>query len=211
MSGTKTLLCAAVLACAGILALAAPVSAQRWGHYNHSWGNHVSPGYGHSQYYGYHYPSSYGYYGSYYPRYYYPGYSSGYYPGYSSSYYSTYPSYSSYYNSSPTYVAPAYTPPAVTTYPSTTEYSTSYAAVPADKARVQIFLPNASGEVWVEGQKMGGNGTTRTFDTPALEQGRNYSYQITAAWQQDGQLATRERRVSFAPGQTVVVDFTQPD
>jgi hypothetical protein len=36
-----------------------------------------------------------------------------------------------------------------------------------------------------------------------------HSYQISAAWQQDGRLVTQERTVTVSPGARMTVDFTQ--
>ena len=46
----------------------------------------------------------------------------------------------------------------------------------------------------------------RLFTTPPLD--GTYSYQVTAAWQQDGQPITRERTISVRPGASVTIDFT---
>jgi len=46
------------------------------------------------------------------------------------------------------------------------------------------------------------------FTTPPLDSG-NYSYRISAAWDQNGRQVTQERTVNVRAGQTATVDFAQ--
>jgi uncharacterized protein (TIGR03000 family) len=77
-------------------------------------------------------------------------------------------------------------------------------------AQIQVLLPDADGEVWFDGRKTRQLGNTRLFATPQLEPGKTYSYQISAAWHQNGKLVGDERTIEVAPGRTVVVDFSRP-
>ena len=46
------------------------------------------------------------------------------------------------------------------------------------------------------------------FTTPPLDSG-NYSYRISAAWNQGGRQVTQERTVNVRAGSTATADFTQ--
>jgi uncharacterized protein (TIGR03000 family) len=77
-------------------------------------------------------------------------------------------------------------------------------------AHIQVLLPDGDGEVWFDGRKTRQTGTTRLFASPQLEPGKTYSYQVSAAWHQNGKLVGDERSVSVAPGTTTIVDFSRP-
>jgi uncharacterized protein (TIGR03000 family) len=83
-------------------------------------------------------------------------------------------------------------------------------AVPTNVASVEIRLPEAQGEYWLQGIKQGGSGTVRSFRSPELIPGKNYFYTVTAAWHDGGRLVTEERRVAVQSNSSVLVDFTQP-
>jgi len=78
------------------------------------------------------------------------------------------------------------------------------------RATVRVILPAANAQVSFDGANMGAAGRDRTFNTPALETGRLYSYSVTVVWSQNGQSLTETRKVNVQAGQTSVVDFTQP-
>jgi uncharacterized protein (TIGR03000 family) len=162
-----------------------------WGNWN---GGRGWYGYGWGGYYPYRYRT---WWPGYYSGYYYPSYTYSYpYYGYDSGYYDYgYPSYGGYSSmySNPTTVVQQ--PPAVN----------------VNTAQVVVRLPDPNGEVWFDGQKMSSQtGAARSFTTPPLEPGRTYSYQVSAAWHQDGRLVTDERTVNVSAGSAVAVDFGRP-
>ena len=75
---------------------------------------------------------------------------------------------------------------------------------------IDIRLPEAQGEVWVDGQKVGGGGIVRTF-RPGTAADTSHIYKITAAWHDRGRLVTEERVVDLAAGANTNVDFTRPE
>ncbi len=207
--------------------------------YNHNgfnnYGNHVSynryPG--HNGYYNYgggRYAYNYGrYYRGYpyggyayrnYGRYYWPyAYGLGYfgYP-YLSSFFG-YPSSSYYYNSYPTYYqgdSPDY-------YANGDDgsYDNTYANVPtpgsyavsrqpaADTAHLEVRLPDPQASIWVEGRSIASDGTVRQFDSPQLDPSRQFTYDVKAAWIDNGKLVTDERRVKVRANAASLVDFTR--
>jgi uncharacterized protein (TIGR03000 family) len=80
---------------------------------------------------------------------------------------------------------------------------------PANIAGLEVFVPSSDAEVWLQGQKVTGSGTTRRFYSPPLEPGRNYTYTIDAAWYENGQLVTQKRQVDVQADALARVDFTQ--
>ncbi len=77
-------------------------------------------------------------------------------------------------------------------------------------ARVELALPHPDADVWLNATAMKGTGTERAFESPELETGKTYQYEVVARWQQDGREKAESRTITVAAGQTVVADFTQP-
>ncbi len=191
----------------GMLLLGSPVLAQRGGH-SHGGGHYSGGNYGGGHYggswgghYGLHYHPGHGIHYGYHSNH--PGHNYGGYYYDSGSYYRPYSGY--YYDSG--YDYPGYYYEAG--YNSGNYGNGSYA--PANgAAQIQVKLPDGDGEVWFDGQKTRQTGTSRTFVTPALEPGKSFSYQVSAAWHHNGRLVTAERTVNVSAGNTSYVDFTQP-
>src|SRR5262249_29397468 len=57
------------------------------------------------------------------------------------------------------------------------------------------------------GEKTSQRGQFRRFVTPALEQGQNYTYEIRAVWDDNGNKVERTRKVQVRAGQQSSVDF----
>jgi len=96
-----------------------------------------------------------------------------------------------------TMAAPAMAPRAVATN----------AAVPAN---IRVVLPSGTATVWFEGNQMRTGGTDRVYQSPPIASGSTYSYHVKAAWMDGGQQVVQERTVAVTPGQTTVVDLSQP-
>jgi len=85
-----------------------------------------------------------------------------------------------------------------------------YATAQPAEAPVQISVRvPADAEVWFDGAKTAQNGAVRRFISPPLPPGRHYTYEITARWKKDGQLATEKRTIRFESGKQgeVSVEF----
>lgn len=203
LTGLKAAACATIMT----LALAAPASAQ-W-RTVYGW----DAGYGWRGTYG---PRYYGYYGGYG---YYPWLSGGYGGLYPYSYYSY--NFPSYYSTAPGYyaVTPAFiTPDRYVAGPSIDNYQSFYPAdssalitaptgKPGDTAVIRVqTAPNA--DLWFEGTETTQRGPTRTFSTPPLKPGNNYTYEVRVRWMENGKPMEKTRSVSVAAGQTVDVDLT---
>jgi uncharacterized protein (TIGR03000 family) len=77
--------------------------------------------------------------------------------------------------------------------------------------QLEILVPDADAQVWVEGVLTRTKGMQRIFATPDLEKGYTYSYTVRVAWLQSGQQVTSERQVQVIPGVSKTIDFTGPD
>jgi uncharacterized protein (TIGR03000 family) len=83
------------------------------------------------------------------------------------------------------------------------------AVVASGRATIEVRLPSADAQVWIDGRETSSRGTERTYTSPVLEGGYDYGYSIKASWEQDGELRTVERQITITARDHVVVDFTQ--
>jgi len=81
--------------------------------------------------------------------------------------------------------------------------------VAASCCRVDVRLPRADAELWVNKTKTATAGAERTFETPELTDGREFRYEVEARWVRNGVAMTAARSVVVAGGRSVSVDFTQ--
>lgn len=77
-------------------------------------------------------------------------------------------------------------------------------------ARITVSLP-ADARLFVDDVACNLTSGTRSFDTPKLEPGREYSYVLKAEVERDGKMRTDTRRVVFQAGKQVAVDFRSLD
>src|SRR5262249_11950670 len=154
-----------------------------WGGWGWGWPYYAGwgwgrPWYGYSNYYDYGYP--------YYSDYYYPNY-------YGSDYYG--------YTYQPDYYSGTYRTP---------DYSNVTPAMPGgyygyqargagsgadmNSALINLRVP-PSAQVFFEGQPTTQTGTMRRFVSPPLAQGKEFTYDIEARWNQNGQPVTQTRHI----------------
>jgi uncharacterized protein (TIGR03000 family) len=62
-------------------------------------------------------------------------------------------------------------------------------------------------QLLIGGKATAQRGSERRFESPGLEPGYSYSYQLDAIWKENGKERKVTQTVSVKPGQTVVVDF----
>jgi uncharacterized protein (TIGR03000 family) len=97
-------------------------------------------------------------------------------------------------------------------YPSGKSVSPETGPPPGAKdapASIEVRVP-AGAEVWIDSAKTKQQGGKRAFLSPTLTAGKDYVYEIRAAWREDGREQTETRRVTFRAGAQVSVDFTKP-
>jgi uncharacterized protein (TIGR03000 family) len=75
------------------------------------------------------------------------------------------------------------------------------------RVMARIVLPTSSAQFWVEGEDMGSGGTTRSFVSPPLEEGK-YTYTFRARWSEGGRTMDQTRKVRVHPGDRITVDFS---
>ncbi|MCU0704900.1 MAG: TIGR03000 domain-containing protein [Fimbriiglobus sp.] len=76
-------------------------------------------------------------------------------------------------------------------------------------ARVEVRLPQADAELWVNKTKTGATGVERMFESPELGEGQEYRYELVAKWTRSGEPMSETRSVVVKAGGSVAVDFTQ--
>lgn len=76
-------------------------------------------------------------------------------------------------------------------------------------AFVEVRLPSADAEVWIEGKKASKKGGTLQFLSPSLAPSGDYVYTVRARWKDADKEREVERRVTVRAGARVVVDFTK--
>jgi uncharacterized protein (TIGR03000 family) len=138
----------------------------------------------------------------------------GYYPGYWYSY-----GYPYDYGYSSTYVYPSttYVVPQTYVYPDYSDYtppapldgatSVPPVTVPSTASAVVTVVVPDNAEVWFNDTRTRSTGPVRTFDTPPLGPGRQYSYDVKASWQENGRTVTQTQDVAVSPGARVTVRF----
>jgi uncharacterized protein (TIGR03000 family) len=139
---------------------------------------------------GYFHSYPHGFYGGYYP-YYYPSYNYWYTPSYTyDSGWST-PDISGYYN-----------PDQVVNYPPASP-------LPTASAHITVRVPE-NAEIWFGDRKTTTPGAVRDFESPPLEPGKTYTYDVKARWMEDGREVTQTQKVPVTAGANANVTFPMP-
>jgi uncharacterized protein (TIGR03000 family) len=159
----------------------------------------------------YHYGNHYGYSHAY-------GYSRSY-PHYGSYPYRGFYSYSPYYGAygyrglAPGYASGYYAPGgyAPPTFPddTTPEWEDPPPSVSDTRAQVTVELP-ANAQLWFDGTATTSTGLVREFNSPPLEPGSRYSYEVRARWDEKGHTVTQTQKVEVTAGAHVQVTFPIP-
>jgi uncharacterized protein (TIGR03000 family) len=156
---------------------------------------------------GWWYPGYYGYYGawpSYYGSYPYSGYS-GYYPYTYSPDWSS-PAYDSGYYGSYGGVTPSYSDGYQAYYPPATVAPNAASAQSDETAHVTVSAPSDA-EVWFDGTKTTSTGSVREYQSPPLTPGSQYTYEVRARWNENGQKVTQTQQVKVTAGAHISVKF----
>jgi uncharacterized protein (TIGR03000 family) len=137
-------------------------------------------------------------------RHFYGGYPNGFWGGY-------YPEF---------YYAPDYYYPSAPSYGYYPQYSESPVVVPpvaADswpqldqRVTARISVPTEDAQLWIEGEEMSGQGSSRLFVSPPLEPGK-YTYYFRSRWSENGKTMDRTKKVKVQPGDRISVDFRDED
>lgn len=84
-------------------------------------------------------------------------------------------------------------------------------AVPQGSLVLSVKVPQPAAEVLVDGVRTVQTGTDRIFESPPLEAGKEFRYELTARWVERGVTREAKRVVTGTPGEVVRVDFTAPE
>jgi uncharacterized protein (TIGR03000 family) len=75
---------------------------------------------------------------------------------------------------------------------------------------LSVKVPQPTAEIFVDGVKTAQTGLDRTFESPPLEAGKQFKYELTARWVEGGAIREVKKAVIGTPGEVVRVDFTMP-
>jgi uncharacterized protein (TIGR03000 family) len=76
-------------------------------------------------------------------------------------------------------------------------------------AYITVVVPEDAA-VFFDGEATRQTGGTRRFESPPLESGTKYSYEVTARWTANGKQVEEKRTVRVTAGARVRVDFLTP-
>ncbi len=82
--------------------------------------------------------------------------------------------------------------------------------MPGGSLILSVKLPQPAAELFVDGVKTMQTGTDRIFESPPLEAGKAFKYELTARWMEAGAIREVKKAVTGTPGEVVRVDFTTP-
>src|SRR5438045_678225 len=76
------------------------------------------------------------------------------------------------------------------------------------KAMLRIYLPSPDTKLEIQGASLPPKNTeVRLFESPPLEAGKTFVYDVKATWTKDGKPMTRERSVKVTAGKTTELDL----
>jgi uncharacterized protein (TIGR03000 family) len=78
----------------------------------------------------------------------------------------------------------------------------------ARSGHITVKLPRGA-KLWFNGKKTATRGRRRQFQTPLLEPGREYVYEIRARWLKKGRPVSQGRKVRVTAGARIHVDFPE--
>jgi uncharacterized protein (TIGR03000 family) len=112
-----------------------------------------------------------------------------------------------YYETEVSYSGPVNPAPPVPAYADVPEGASALPAADANAAHVRVRVP-ADARVWLNDTAMTATGRERSFVSPALDPGTEYTYQVRARWLDNGREVNRTQEVTVRAGGTAEVDFT---
>ncbi|HEY2910084.1 MAG TPA: TIGR03000 domain-containing protein [Gemmataceae bacterium] len=75
---------------------------------------------------------------------------------------------------------------------------------------LSLKVPQPTAEIIVGGIKTLQTGTDRLYESPPLEAGKEYAYEITARWVEGGATIERKKRAVGKPGEVIRLDLSAP-
>jgi uncharacterized protein (TIGR03000 family) len=120
--------------------------------------------------------------------------------------YSTRPSASNFYTAGATTVLPPRTATLTPTFRALPE--AELAATADTTARVNVLVPSRA-ELYIQGVPMTLTCSYREFVSPRLVPGEDYTYNLRAFWNENGQEAAHDQVLHVRPGERYDVDMTR--
>ncbi|MEZ6141830.1 MAG: TIGR03000 domain-containing protein [Zavarzinella sp.] len=74
---------------------------------------------------------------------------------------------------------------------------------------VEVALPTEDAELYVDGEKVAGSGTSRQFGSAVRPGTALYHYELRAEWKIDGKQYTHNKTISVRPGEKQLVQFAK--
>jgi uncharacterized protein (TIGR03000 family) len=81
---------------------------------------------------------------------------------------------------------------------------------PTEKGRestIHVHVPTTEAKLYFDDSLTKATGKDRSFKSPALAEGKRYTYKVVAVWVENGREVTHETKIAFRAGEDVVVDF----
>ena len=75
------------------------------------------------------------------------------------------------------------------------------------ESKIRVYLPTDDAKLFFDETQTKAHGKERSFRSPALEDGKRYSYKLVAVWIENGREVTHETKIVFQAGEDVAVDF----
>jgi uncharacterized protein (TIGR03000 family) len=69
------------------------------------------------------------------------------------------------------------------------------------------MLPTEEAKLYFDDYQCKEKGKDRSFRSPALADGKRYTYKVVATWVENGREVTHETKIVFSAGEDVSVDF----
>jgi uncharacterized protein (TIGR03000 family) len=82
---------------------------------------------------------------------------------------------------------------------------------PTGYMTLSVKVPNPSADLFVDGTKTTQTGVERTFRSPELEDGKEFRYELTVRWLDQGVLYEKKKIVIGSSGEVIPLDFTAPE
>ena len=114
-----------------------------------------------------------------------------------------------YYSSTPVYYYPIPSNVAVANNAapaSDEDYAYGATEEAGNVVRINVRVP-VNAEVSFDGNKTSQTGSLRSFVTPALERGKEYSYEIRVRWVEAGRPVEQARKINIRPGDRLTLEF----
>jgi uncharacterized protein (TIGR03000 family) len=107
----------------------------------------------------------------------------------------------------PSYSAPVYYAPVTPVAPGVENYRAYYPTVAAP-VTINVQIP-ANATIFFQGARTQQSGMNRWFESPVINPGFNYSYEVVATWRENDREVNHRRVIPVQPGDLLEIRFTR--